>query len=80
LPLYYAYILDDADHVRKRHDFETADDAAALKHARRWVDGCNVEVWQFARLVAKLVHGKQMRVVWPPLSKNGKRNNNGRRS
>ena len=80
LPLYYAYILDKADHIRKRHDFEAADDAAALKHARQWVDGCDVEVWQVARIVAKLVHGKHMRVVWPALTKNGKRKSNGNRS
>ena len=73
--LYYAYILDAEDRIQKRHHFEVADDAAALKHARQWVDRCDVEVWQLARLVAKLAHGKPARVIWPPIekSKNGRR-------
>ena len=67
--LYYAYILDAEDRIQKRHDFEAADDAAALKHARRGLDRNDVEVWQLARMVARLVYGKQLRVVWPPVKK-----------
>ena len=44
LAFYCAYILDAEDHIAKRHDFEAADDAAALKHARRWLDRKDVEV------------------------------------
>ena len=73
--LYYAYILDAEDRVQKRHDFEAAEDAAALKHARQWVDHSDVEVCQLARIFAKLAHGKPSRVIWPPTekSKYGKR-------
>jgi hypothetical protein len=53
---YRAYPLDAQGHVRNRIDFEAADDAAALKHARQYVDGHDIEVWQLKRLIGKLEH------------------------
>ena len=53
---YCAYILDAEGHIAKRIDFESADDAAALSHARQYVDGHDVEVWQLKRRVATLSH------------------------
>jgi len=78
VPLYYAYILDAEDHVQKRHDFEAADDAAALQHARRLVGPHDVELWQLKRMVARLVHGKQLRIVWPPNTSNARKNGSSR--
>ena len=66
---YRAYALDPHGHITKRFEFEAADDVAALAHARQWVDGCDVEVWQLARVVATLTHGKPPRVIWPPMKK-----------
>ncbi len=51
---YRAYVLDQNGHVTQRHDFEFVDDEAAIIHARRFVDGHDVEVWQIDRVVKLL--------------------------
>jgi hypothetical protein len=51
---YHAYVLDKTGHVIKRHEFESSSDEAALKYARRYVDGRDVEVRQRERMVALL--------------------------
>jgi hypothetical protein len=52
-----------------RHEFEAADDVAALTYARRWVNDCDVEVWQLGRVVAKISHGeppkRPSQIIWP---------------
>jgi hypothetical protein len=53
---YRTFVLDKDHHIMKRHDFEVANDDAALKHARQYVDGHEVEVWQLKRIVATLKH------------------------
>jgi hypothetical protein len=53
---YRAFVLDKDRHIMKRHDFEAANDDDALKHARQYVDGHDVEVWQLKRIVATLKH------------------------
>jgi hypothetical protein len=53
---YRAYELDAKGHVKRRIDFEADDDAAALQHARQYVDGHDVEVWMRDRVVGKLPH------------------------
>ena len=58
MPDYRAYLLDDNDHIVKRHDFEAANDDAALKIARQYVDGHDVEVWQRQSFVRRLKHEK----------------------
>ena len=40
--------------VRKRHDFMSADNAAALECARRSVDDRDVDIWQLHRRVGLL--------------------------
>lgn len=51
---YRAYVLDKNGHVMKRHDFEAVHDEDALRHARQYVDGHDVEVWQLDRVVKLL--------------------------
>src|SRR5215210_201409 len=51
---YRAYALDPQGQIVRRFDFEAADDSAALTHARQWVNGCDIEVRQHERVVAKL--------------------------
>ena len=46
--------------VVKRYDFVSQDDAAALEHARQYVEYCDVEVWQLHRLVGILRHATKV--------------------
>jgi hypothetical protein len=55
---YRAYLLDAGGHItRPPRIFEAADDDAAMRHAQRYVDGCDVEVWDHCRAVALIVSG-----------------------
>jgi hypothetical protein len=56
---YRAYVLGKAGHILMRHEFQSQDDAAALKQARRYVTDYDVEVWQLDRLVGILPHQKK---------------------
>ena len=53
---YRAYVLGRSGHILIRHKFRSANDKAALKHARRYLEKHDVEVWQRDRLVALLEH------------------------
>ena len=53
---YRAFVMGMTGEVMKRHDFMSTDDAAALEHARRYVDYRDVEVWQLHRRVGLLRH------------------------
>ena len=48
----------------KRADFDSEADIAAVKYAGRYVNGNDVEVWQYQRVVAKLPHGQPDKVIW----------------
>jgi hypothetical protein len=51
---YRVFVLGKAGQILGRHDFEAADDASALDHARKYVTRSHVEVWQENRLVGAL--------------------------
>jgi hypothetical protein len=51
---YRAYRLDRQGHISNRIDFVADGDAAAIEHARRYLDGHDVEVWQRGRQIALL--------------------------
>ena len=51
---YRAFVLGKAGQILNRHEFEAADDAAAMEHARLYVVRNHVEVWQLNRLVGTL--------------------------
>ena len=55
---YRAYLLSENEHIAKRIEFEAEDDERAMEHARQYVDGHDVELWQRARCVGRLSHLK----------------------
>jgi hypothetical protein len=52
---YRAYILNRDGRIMEAVDLDCADDAAATKAARQLDDGHDVELWQQARVVTRLV-------------------------
>lgn len=55
---YRAFLLDKNDRIVRRYDFEADGHDAALVHAKQYVDGHDVEVWQRSYIIARLKHGK----------------------
>ena len=53
---YRIYILDGRDYVIQRHELSCESDDGALERARAFVDGCDVEVWESYRRLARLTH------------------------
>jgi hypothetical protein len=51
---YRAYILGPDGHIQHRIDLICDNEEAAIEHAKRLVDGHNVELWQGARKIATL--------------------------
>ena len=51
---YRAYVLGKSGQVLRRQTFASLDDAAALEHARQYLENSSVEVWQQDRLVGTL--------------------------
>jgi hypothetical protein len=54
MPTYRAYLIDADDRVSSYRPIEADTDAEALKAARQFVEGCDVEVWQLDRKVGRL--------------------------
>jgi hypothetical protein len=55
---YRAYVMDPDGHISLRHDFSARDDEAAKRHAKQYVDGQDVELWQRDRMITTLHHVK----------------------
>jgi hypothetical protein len=55
---YRAFVIGLDGHVMLRRDFTAVDDEAAKGHARQYVDGHDVEVWQRNRRIAIIPHSK----------------------
>jgi hypothetical protein len=53
---YRAYIMSKDDHIVGAHAIKAATDDEAVRLARIYVDGFDVEVWQAERKVARLPH------------------------
>ena len=51
MPTYRAYFIDGDDCVESYKPIEAETDAEALKAARQFVDGCDVEVWHLDRRI-----------------------------
>jgi hypothetical protein len=51
---YRAFVLGKVGQILKRHEFDAADDVAAMEHARQYVTSSDVEVWRLERLVGLL--------------------------
>ena len=54
MPTYRAYFIDGDDRVASYKPIEAETDAEALKAARQFVDGCDVEVWYLDRKIGRL--------------------------
>jgi hypothetical protein len=54
VPEYRAYVVGPDGHFLWSREFVAANDDAAFKHARQFVDGHDVELWSGERFVAKL--------------------------
>jgi len=51
---YRAYVFGKNGQTIRRHEFQAADDNAALKHARQYIRDKDVEVWQENRNIGLL--------------------------
>jgi hypothetical protein len=58
MPTYRAYLIDENDRVASYKAVEADSDAEALLAARRFVDGCDVEVWHLDRKIGRLERAK----------------------
>ena len=50
---YRLYFLSGNSHIHHSHEFEAADDTAAIEHAERWREGRRMELWQGTRMVKR---------------------------
>ena len=53
---YRAYIVGDDGHFLRAVDIFCEDDATAKEHAKRLVDGHDVELWQLDRKIETFKH------------------------
>jgi len=54
MPTYRAYLINADNRVASFRPLEADTDAEALKGARQFVDGCDVEVWLLDRKIGRL--------------------------
>jgi hypothetical protein len=54
MPTYRAYLVNGDDRVISYKPIDAHTDAEALKAARQYVDGCDVEVWYLDRKIGRL--------------------------
>jgi hypothetical protein len=54
MPTYRAYLINADDRVASFRPLEADTDAEALRAARQFVDGCDVEVWHLDRKIGRL--------------------------
>jgi hypothetical protein len=53
---YRVYILGPDGHVQGRHDLRCRNDAEAIKLAKQFVNGHDVELWQLDRQIETFRH------------------------
>jgi hypothetical protein len=58
MPEYRAFIVGRDGHFQKAIEFEAEDDVKAISHAKQYVDGHDVELWQLGRRVIQLKSDK----------------------
>ncbi len=54
MPTYRVYLIDADDRVASYRAIEADTDVEALEAARRFIDGCDVEVWDLDRRIGRL--------------------------
>lgn len=50
---YRLYFFNEGQHIHRVHEFEAADDAAAIALAESWREGRRIELWHRARVVKR---------------------------
>jgi hypothetical protein len=50
---YSLYIVGRSGRLVREIEVDCANDDAAVDLARQWVDGCDVELWQLDRMIAR---------------------------
>jgi hypothetical protein len=58
MPTYRAYLINADNRVASYRPIDADTDAEALKAARQFVDGCEVEVWYLDRKIGRLERPK----------------------
>ena len=53
---YRAYIIGSDGHFKKVQVLECPDDAAAVKEAKKLLDGHDIELWLRDRMIIRLEH------------------------
>jgi hypothetical protein len=54
MPAYRVYLITADDRVASFRPLDAETDAEALRAARQFVDGCDVEVWHLDRMIGRL--------------------------
>jgi hypothetical protein len=54
MPTYRAYLIDENNRVRSCKTVDADTDEEALKAARQFANGCDVEVWYLDRKIGRL--------------------------
>jgi hypothetical protein len=57
MPTYRVYLIDGNDRVASYRPLEAETDAEAMRAARQFVDGCDIEVWHLDRKIGRLERG-----------------------
>jgi hypothetical protein len=56
---YRAYLINGDNRVSSYRAIDANSDAEALRAARQFVDGCDVEVWDLDRKIGRLERGRK---------------------
>ncbi len=59
MPTYQAFLINGDNRVSSSRAIDAETDAEALKAARQFVDGCDVEVWYLDRKIGRIEGGKR---------------------
>jgi hypothetical protein len=59
MPTYRAFLINGDNRVSSYRAIDAETDAEALKAARQFVDGCDVEVWYLDRKIGRIEGGKR---------------------
>ncbi len=59
MPAYRVYLFGNDGHIAKAENIECADDEDATQRAKQFIDGCDVELWQLNRFIAKFPKTKR---------------------
>ena len=54
MPDYRLYVIDKADHIARKIEFDLPNEAEALIRARQHVDGHAVELWSGKNRIARI--------------------------